>query len=590
MTRQLSVLLLGDDRPGNANAILDHINSFSEYSRHQVRTLNPWGMRRSVALDLDEFDAVVIHYSLVMVSDLYVSEDFRKKLRRFRGLKVQFLQDDYRWVDRVTAALRDVGIDVLFTVAPEPGASQIYDSRLPGVRRVQTLTGYVPENLQMLRGRPLAERSIDIGYRGRQLPFWVGKLSQEKVWIAQEFLARGRAYALRMDIGWREEERIYGDRWIDLIGSSRAMLGTESGASITDFDGTVERAVRGYLRAHPGASFAEVEEGVLKPYEGNVMMNVISPRVFEAAALGTALVMFPGYYSGVVQPHEHYILLEKDFSNLDEVVAQLKDDDCVRSVTERAHKHVIESGLWSYATFVRQFDDVIEEEARITRGRSSTPRFYVARIERTLRVPPLRVRLARGVLSAASRLRGRRFARQSELESGAWLAKGTMALRAALRDPDLRPLFLEGRRSHVAMDRLLEEILELSILRQAARGALPRSEAFTLASQFDAASGTVRFTSGFSESGWQQPARLSGMGLDALRAGAVNSIEWDHRAIGPTVRFGRKPVEVGIGLNGLTQYGLLTQIGRRNPGVAERALSPLIDSAGSPERPKVGVG
>jgi hypothetical protein len=588
--KRLSILLLCDDRPGNANAILDHINAFRDYSRHQVRTLNPWGMARSRALNLDEFDAVVIHYSLVLISDHYVSRDFRDKLRRFKGLKVQFLQDDYRWVDRVTEASREVGIGVLFTVAPEPGAGKLYDTRLPGVRRVQTLTGYVPENLRNLPQRPLAERPIDVGYRGRQLPFWVGRLSQEKAWIAQEFLERGSAYGLRMDIGWREQDRIYGGSWVDFIASCRATLGTESGASITDFDGTVEHAVQEYLRIHADASFDDVQNAVLRPYEGNVMMNVISPRVFEAASLGTAMIMFPGHYSGVLSPGEHYIVLEKDFSNLDEVVAKLKDDGFLRTLTARAHEDLIQSGRWSYETFVHEFDDVVAEEAETARGARPSPRYRLAKLERVFRVPPLHVRIARSALNTAAALRGRDFARRSALESGVWLPKGGFALRAAMGDADLRPIFLEGRRAGMPLDSLLKDILELSLLRRAAAGRLKTGEGFAVRSEFDSSTGSLSFVSKRLEAGDQGSDRLPDSGLEALRAGAVRSIEWDHRAIGATVQLRWPRIEVGIGSNGKNSYPLLVDIGHRRPAVVERALAPLIGRERVPRHTREGVG
>jgi hypothetical protein len=410
--KRLSILLLCDDGPGNPNTVLDHIAAFRRYSRHQVRMFNPRSMSGSVALDLDEFDVVVIHYSLVLINERYVSKHFRDKLIRFRGLKVQFIQDEYRWVDRATAASNEVGIDLLFTAASEPAAGRLYDARLPGVRRVPTLTGYVPEDLQAWPRRPLTERSIDVGYRGRDLPFWLGRLTQEKQRIAQGFLERAPRYGLRTDIGWREEDRIYGDQWIDFIASCRATLGTESGASIADFDGGVEHAVREYLRANPGASYDDVHEEVLRPYEGNVVVNVISPRVFEAASLGTALVMFPGDYSGIVSAGDHYIALEKDFSNMDEVVAKLKDDDFMVALTERAHDHLVKSGRWSYRAFVNRFDDVVEEEVKIVRGPSNAPRYQLAKIERALRVPPPWVRVARGALAAASAAGGGNLARR----------------------------------------------------------------------------------------------------------------------------------------------------------------------------------
>ena len=263
MSDQARILLLCDDRRGHANTVLDHIDAFRRFSRHDVRTFNPKAMRRSIALDLDDFDVVVVHYSVILSDPIYMSPDFMDKLRRFKGLKIEFIQDDYRWVNRATAAARDVGIDVLFTVAPERAAAQLYDALLPGVRRVQTLTGYVPNNLIGRPLRPLSERGIDVGYRARDLPFWLGRLTREKAWIGEGFLERAGKYGLRCDIAWREHDRIYGEQWIEFISSCRATLGCESGASIADFDGDAERAVRSYVRAHPGAPYEEVHEAVL---------------------------------------------------------------------------------------------------------------------------------------------------------------------------------------------------------------------------------------------------------------------------------------------------------------------------------------
>src|SRR5690348_3197489 len=102
MARPLKVLILCHMWPGNANTIRDHIEAFGRYSRHHIRTFDPVGMSQSRLLDLDEFDVVVVHYSLVLSLSTSVSVPFREKLARYRGLKVQFIQDEYRWVDRAT--------------------------------------------------------------------------------------------------------------------------------------------------------------------------------------------------------------------------------------------------------------------------------------------------------------------------------------------------------------------------------------------------------------------------------------------------------------------------------------------------------
>jgi hypothetical protein len=576
VTAKARILLLCDDRRGNANTILDHIDAFSRFSRHEVRTFNPKALNRSIALDLDEFDVVVIHYSVVLNDDHYVAAPLRDKLRRFRGLKMQFIQDDYRWVDRSTAASRDIGIQVLFTVVPEPAAGQVYDARLPNVRRVQTLTGYVPENLRERAVRPIAERPIDVGYRARDLPFWLGRLSREKAWIGQRFLELAPPYGLRCDIAWQEHDRIYGEQWIDFVASCRATLGCESGASIADFDGSIEQSVRAYLRAHPAAPYEVVHEALLKPYEGNVIMNVISPRVFEAASLGTALVLFPGEYSGVVSAGEHYIALEKDFSNMDEVVALLRDDSYLSALTARTRNELIKSGRWSFESFVKEFDAVVDEEAHTMRGHGVAPRWRLARAERSLRVPGIRVRLLRAGHSVWNRVAQHDPSMRFAIEYESQIQKGFFTLRTLMADREIRPLLRLGRRSGAPLDRLLREILELSLLRKAAEGGMLPDQTFTLSAEFDPARKAACFVSTPIGNGRVQDDRESQRIREAMRKGELKVIEWDHRALGGRIRLDRPTMEVGIGFEGLENFTVLARIGVQNPAALERALAPAL--------------
>ena len=589
MKRAARILLICDDRRGHANTVLDHINAFRRFSRHQVLTFNTKSMRRSLALELNEFDVVVIHYSVVLSSRVYMSPSFMDKLRRFRGLKIEFLQDDYRWVNQATAAARDVGIDVLFTVAPEPAASKLYDELLPGVRRVLTLTGFAPDNLVSRPVVPLADRHLDVGYRARDLPFWLGKLSREKALIGQGFAERAPAYGLRVDISSREHDRIYGARWIEFLSSARATLGTESGASIADFDGGAERAVRAYLRTHPAAPFDEVHKAVLQPYEGNVVVNVISPRVFEAAALGTALVMYPGRYSGVVTAGTHYIELQKDFSNMDEVVAQLRDDDLISKLTRRTREDLIESGRWSFESFIKEFDQVVDEEAGVTRGSFRAGRLRLAQVERSLQVPSIRVRLFRGAQKVWSRARRRDKSMTFSIEYDSQIEKGLLTLRLLATDRDLRTLFNLGRRAGAPLDRLLREILELSLLRRAATGAVIPDQTFALNKEYDSTRRALSFVSIPTDDETSLQPDLPAEAREAIRAGTLDVIEWDHRALGGTIQLDRPVMEVGIGYKGLEHFSVLAKIGNKHPSLLERALAPALnESRPEPQANSVG--
>jgi hypothetical protein len=59
----------------------------------------------------------------------------------------------------------------------------------------------------------------------------------------------------------------------------------------------------------------------------------------------------------------HYIPLRKDFSNLDEVIALVRDDAVCREIAENTYRDLIASGEWSYSTLLRRVDSVVDAAA-----------------------------------------------------------------------------------------------------------------------------------------------------------------------------------------------------------------------------------
>ena len=569
----LSVLLLCDDWKGHANTIHDHIRAFKTLSRHEVWTYNPRGLRRVRALDLDAFDVVVIHYSLCVLFSHYLPDDLREKLRRYRGLKVQFVQDDYRWVDAITAVMRDIGTHVLFTLVPAPEIPKIWDDRLPGVVKCTTLAGYVPDELVHRRVPGLEARPLDIGYRGRVLPPWLGRIGQEKAWIAQGVLARAGAYGLKVDVGWRESDRIYGRSWVDFISSCKATLGTESGATITDFDGSIERAVKAYEADHPQADFEEVHREVLAAHEGNVRMNVISPRVFEAVALRTGLILFPGEYSGVVRPGEHYLPLAKDFSNMAEVVDGLRDGAGMQRMIARAYDEIALSGRYSLKAFVAEFDEVVAELGH-ARGPRRKTTYHVARIEAWWRSAAL---LERTGLPALTHL-----AFRTAVTAGLALADRDVSTAVALQalDPNLWRA--------VSPLRVVMDLIRFGLLRYVQRRGLLNESRVRVSASWDPASGSLTFvTRKIDRMDRDEGGRTVESGADlaeavrvALEEGTVRTISWNHGLIGSTVPYAitrSRWITVGLGDSGIYRFSALAAIARREPSRVGRALTRALE-------------
>jgi hypothetical protein len=388
MEMKINGILLIYHHPLAANAptIMEHVESFERYSKHDVWKVNTeYGF--PAALRDMEFSAIVLHYSVFGMYPFILPMTFRRYVEGCkRSVKVAFFQDEYDSCRERFALIDRLGIDVLYTLMEPRYFDEIYVRNTGAKRVLPTLTGYVCDTLLENANRfakSFAMRRIDVGYRGRPLPFYMGRGAQEKTNIGKEFAARCANSNLRLDIRTDEGDRIYGSAWHRFIGECRFMLGVESGVSIFDVGGSVVPKLNEYLRVHPGADFEEVEAAVLAPYEDRIYYRTISPRVLEAAAFRTCQIMFEGKYQGILQPGRHYIELKKDFSNLDDVLRQMKDESLVTEIVENAHRDLIASGAYHYSKFIASFDEMLHECGCFSEGSARSAVDYAA-IDRAL--------------------------------------------------------------------------------------------------------------------------------------------------------------------------------------------------------------
>ena len=248
--------------------------------------------------------------------------------------------------------------------------------------------------------KPDSERTVDVGYRGRKLPYSMCRGSQEKHVIGVEFKERALSVGLRVDIETDERERMYGNAWPRFLGNCKAVLGVEAGVSVFDIDNVVRPKYARICEGHPdttypNCSFEDFHGAVLGPYEDRIYYRTISPRHFEAAAFRNCQILFEGKYSGILRPMVHYIPLKKDFSNFDEVIRKFRDAHLRKELLENAYRDLIGSGTYSYEGFIRTFDgelmsnglspDVNEDDAAKVTGLLGRDR-----LQRYLKVPALR--------------------------------------------------------------------------------------------------------------------------------------------------------------------------------------------------------
>jgi spore maturation protein CgeB len=83
-----------------------------------------------------------------------------------------------------------------------------------------------------------------------------------------------------------------------------------------------------------------------------VYTKCISSRHFDAIGTGTCQILLRGRYNDILAPDEHYLPLDDDFANLDEVVDRFRDPAERERITSTALEFALDNH--TYAHRVRQ--------------------------------------------------------------------------------------------------------------------------------------------------------------------------------------------------------------------------------------------
>ena len=242
------------------------------------------------------------------------------------AFKIGLPQDDYDCSAVLDEWLSNWKVDLVY-----PVVSNHWDVLYPRYRQQGKLrlgfTGYINQQMRdrWVSPKPHAQRGIDVSYRAAKLAPNFGRLGHLKGVIGDRFIAAARGRDLNLDISTDPRATIVGSRWHDFIEDSRFVLGVNSGSSVLDPDGAINFRVYDYLVRNPQASFEEVEAACFPGVDGRHVFTAISPRNLECALIESAQILTPGDYSGMLQARAHYIPVEPDLSNADEVFEAMRD-------------------------------------------------------------------------------------------------------------------------------------------------------------------------------------------------------------------------------------------------------------------------
>ncbi|MDA9776208.1 hypothetical protein N9C64_00615 [Paracoccaceae bacterium] len=384
-----------------AATITEHIKSFDIFSVHKIELWNTF-ISKPTAKVLLNYDFVVFHYSIFGNDKYKFNRHTLAALRDSSVVKIAFFQDEYLNMPKRIDFINDSGIDIVYTLLSEKYFN-LYTDQTSVKCVIQTLTGYIDKNnySEFITGRkPLADRTIDVSYRARRLPFYMGIGAQEKGYIADEFTNQVRYKNFTLDISCDEKDRLYGREWTELLCNSRFTLSVEAGVSVFDTTGAVKTKIDKYMSENPSATFDQIFELFLKDIDGKIDYRTISPRFFEAAAAGVVPIMFPGNYNGLLKANINYICLAKDFSNIEEVIETMADTAAYQKIVDTNDELLRHNHDITYRKFILDFDDALdayveENGIQVVERKLKKFSFHAFKVVSYLRVPWLYIRFGK---------------------------------------------------------------------------------------------------------------------------------------------------------------------------------------------------
>jgi hypothetical protein len=335
-----------------------------------------------------DFDAIIL--DVTFLTARWAGTDFfqaRKNayafVRHSTAVKIAFPQDEYDCNVLLDDWMCEWNVDVVFSVIAS-GWDVLYPRYHLQGKISLGYTGYVDETLINRPVKPFQKRTIDIGYRAKKLPPYFGRIGQAKWTIGRDVERLARNTELNIDIELGDRGTLFGEAWLKFIDNSKFTLGANSGSSLLDPIGEIQRNVRAYMTANPDATFESVESACFAGQEGLYSFTAISPRILEAALLDSAQILVDGEYSGIVKPGDHYIAIREDASNFEEVCEVMSDSAEVAKMIKRCREAILSVDALRYRNKARMTLELIGDLAarkRLApnreRARSSISRYAV---------------------------------------------------------------------------------------------------------------------------------------------------------------------------------------------------------------------
>lgn len=346
---RLSILVLHSlgDPARTANFLTHHVFNLQRVLPHHVYVYHDVALPLPAYVKDARFDAIILDVTFLGARWLE-PEQFEQVKRAYTfvadhdAVKIAFPQDEYDCHELLDEWMCDWRVDLVFSVI-----SSNWDVLYPRYHLQGEIAlaycGCIDDSLVAIKPRPFADRVVDIGYRAKKLLPYFGRIGETKWTIGRDVMAACDDLDLVVDIKLGYEHMLDGDAWLQFLKSSKFVLGANSGSSLLDPRGDIQRSVRRWLAEHPDATFEQVEAACFAGQDGLYSFTAISPRIFEAGLLECCQILVRGEYSGILQAGQHYLPVDSDASSFADVLLMMQDRTMVQDTVRECKTALLDT-------------------------------------------------------------------------------------------------------------------------------------------------------------------------------------------------------------------------------------------------------
>jgi hypothetical protein len=347
-------------------------------------------------INIKSYDIIILSHSITANGvELKYSKSLKELLRKRRGKLLSFVGNElnlpFAHISEKINFLKTCEVDIIMSQLPIDAAKWLYNE-------CSCIVLSVPHALNNKVFRPIipvSKRPIDIGCRNAKYSVTLGDDERNRIidfFRNHKFLGKEH----KIDIETRNSKRFNRADWALFLNKCKGTISTEAGSYYLEKNDCTVKLIENYIKdKNKYANLKVVSSNSLlykkiasilpldiKEWLRNLLgkfgiyriddlleeedfefvydmffrdklqcrfySKTISSRHFDAIGTKTCQIMFPGEFSGILKPDIHYIALNKDFSNIDEVIEKFFNDDYRLNMINNAYEFCIENHLYSH--------------------------------------------------------------------------------------------------------------------------------------------------------------------------------------------------------------------------------------------------